>query len=430
MRQPARIQPAAAGTTAPDRVIQRVLVVDDSRAHRHLISTVLRRWGFAVLTASDGPAALEILSDEPVDLVLSDWVMPHMTGLDLCRAFRDRADARYVYFILLTSKSAHEDVAAGLAAGADDFLTKPINPEELKARISAGERLVAMQRMLEERNAQLTGALSELQAVYDRLARDLVEARRLQQSLVPERSLSVPGADISLLLRPSGQIGGDLVGAFDAPGNSICVYSIDVSGHGIASALMTARLAGYLTGSSPENNVALQLEPGGGYGLLPLADVCARLNATILADMETELYFTMVLAVCDLTTGRVRLVQAGHPPPLVQRAGGGIEFIGEGGMPIGLLETAEFAEVDAVLAPGDRLLLYSDGFPEATDGSGGMLDQDGLGAMMAAMAGIGGHALLDELVWRLTDFTGQDEFEDDASAVLLEFEGSASGREA
>lgn len=408
------------------RVIRRVLIVDDSHAHVRLMSAVLRRWGYDVREALSGQQALDVLENEQVDLVLSDWVMPGMSGLDLCRAFRGRAEAGYVYFILLTSKSAREDVATGLAAGADDFLSKPISTEELRARISAGERLVAAQRALEEKNDLLAGALGQLQNLYDGLARDLVEARRLQQSLVPERAMSFPGAGVSLLLRPSGHVGGDLVGAFRVNDRRVCVYAIDVAGHGIASALMTARLAGYLTGSSPDNNVALTTGEDGGYSMVPLPQVCARLNSTILADMETELYFTMVIAECDLCDGTVRMAQAGHPHPLVQRANGSVEFVGEGGMPIGLFDLADYSEFEIRLSPGDRLLLHSDGFTEATHDGATMLDQPGLARLAGELANLRGTEFFDALVWKLSDFTGSEEFEDDVSGVLFEFTGLGS----
>lgn len=413
----------ASAEAASVRAIRRVLIVDDSRAHRLLIATILRRWGYELHEAGSGAEALELLSREDIDLVLSDWVMPGMSGLEMCRTFRAGGGDHYVYFILLTSKSAREDVANGLEAGADDFLSKPISTEELMARISAGERILAMQRAMEEKNAQLAHALGELQTVYDAVARDLVEARRLQQSLVPQRAMSFDGAEVSLLLRPSGHVGGDLVGAFPVDAARICFYAIDVSGHGIASALMTARLAGYLSAASPESNVALTIGADGRQSLLPLPEVCRRLNSTILADIETELYFTMVIAECNLATGAVTLAQAGHPHPLVQRASGATEFIEEGGMPVGLFDDAQFGQVKLQLAPGDRLLLHSDGFTEATSDEAGMLDQAGLARIVDGMDALRGEAFLETLVWKLSEFTGDADFEDDVSAVLFEYRG-------
>ena len=352
--------------------------------------------------------------------------MPEKSGLELCRDFRRLGGDRYVYFILLTSKSDRGDVATGLAAGADDFLSKPIETEELRARISAAGRLVAVQRALEEKNRLLEGALSELQTLYDNVARDLAEARRLQQSLVPERQRHYVGADVSLLLRPCGHVGGDLVGAFRVNDTRIGIYSIDVSGHGIASALMTARLASYLTGSSPEQNVALSIDEFGLYSMRSLPEVCARLNHLLIDDMETELYFTMAIADCDLRTGRVSMVQAGHPHPLVQRADGSVLFVGGGGMPIGLFDQAEYSSFEIQLSPGDRLFLHSDGFTEAENASGEMLDQAGLARLVGSIRNTTGPEFNETMLWLLSDHTGNAEFTDDVSGVMLEYKGLGS----
>ncbi|MDR0808835.1 MAG: response regulator, partial [Gemmobacter sp.] len=165
----------------------RVLVVDDSRAQRRILSMSLLRRGYEVVEAASGEEALALARGGRFDIVLSDWVMPGMSGLEFCKAFRALPHDAYGYFILLTSKSEKEEIALGLDGGADDFLTKPVSGDELHARLRAGERLLAMQRELREKNGQLGAALDELQGLYDSLDRDLIEARKLQQTLVRDR---------------------------------------------------------------------------------------------------------------------------------------------------------------------------------------------------------------------------------------------------
>ena len=400
-----------------------MLIVDDSRAHLKLMSTILKRWGFKVAEASTGTEALEHLAEHPVDLVLSDWVMPGMSGIELCEQFRASGGESYVYFILLTSKSEAEDVARGLAAGADDFLSKPIDRNELQARIAAGERLIAMQRSVVEKNRLLEATLGQLQTLYDGIARDLIEARRLQQSLVPERFRTFPEGDVSLLLRPSGHVGGDLVGTITTEGDELGLYAIDVSGHGIASALLTARLAGYFSGSTPAHNIALVPTEDGGHQIRTPADICQGLNALTIGDLETELYFTMLFARCNLATGEVEIAQAGHPNPMIQRADGSVEFPGEGGMPIGLIEEALFGTITAELAPGDRLMFYSDGFTEQVNPEGDMLDEEGLARIAGLQADTMGGDFIEALIWHLADYAGDAEFDDDVSAVVFEYRG-------
>ncbi|MDA5556912.1 MULTISPECIES: PP2C family protein-serine/threonine phosphatase [unclassified Shimia] len=405
-------------------VIKRVLLVDDSRVQRRILSLSLKRDGYDVIEAASGSEALEICRNDPPDLILSDWMMPGMTGLEFCVAFRELQTETYGYFILLTSKSEKTEVAQGFDAGADDFLTKPVNGYELRARISAAERILRMQRELKDKNRVITDTLDELRRLYDSLDNDLLAAKKLQQSLVPERFRTFDGAAVSLLLQSSGHVGGDLVGHYKISETRIGLYAIDVSGHGISSALITARLAGHLSATSPEHNVAMQVLPDGSHQPLPPAEVVARLNEIILDEMETEHYFTMLLADVDLKTGKVIMAQAGHPHPLVQRADGAIEQEGPGGLPVGLIPGAEFSQFDIQLAPGDRLFLLSDGVTECPDTSSGMLGEEGLEAMMADLKDHDLENTLQALVWKLDEFSGGKGFPDDVSGILLEYQGS------
>lgn len=406
-----------------------ILVVDDSRAQRRLVTTYLNRLGYQVVEACDGAEALEICRASRPDIIVSDWMMPGMTGLELCRAFRDLQGSRYGYFILLTSKSEKGEIAQGLDIGADDFLTKPFNPAELRARIEAGKRILRMERELTEKNRLVSATLEEMQRLYDALDVDLMEARKLQQSLVPERFVRVPGADLSLMLQPAGRVGGDLVGAFQVNESQIGFYSLDVSGHGVASALLTARLAGHLSGNSPKQNLAIT-QGKDGLIMRPPSDVVAALNQLILDEIETEHYFTILLARADLATGRVTLCQAGHPHPLIQRRDGSVHNHESGGLPVGLLREATYDDFDVTLSPGDRLLLGSDGITECASPSGDMLEDEGFAQMMERLADLSGPKTLEALAWELSEFNGDKEFGDDVSCVLFEYLGARQTAEA
>ena len=237
----------------------KVLIVDDSKAQRRILAVQLARWGYQMSEADSGEAALAMCQAETFDIVLSDWMMPGMTGLELCQAFRALPREGYGYFILLTSKSEKAEIANGLENGADDFLAKPVNSDELRARLRAGERIVGMQQELVEKNRLVGSTLDQLQKLYDSLDRDLIEAKKLQQSLIRDRNRDFGMGQASLMMQPSGHVGGDLVGSFVIDERRIAVFSVDVSGHGVASAMMTARLAGLLSGGSPDQNIALTL---------------------------------------------------------------------------------------------------------------------------------------------------------------------------
>ena len=342
----------------------------------------LSRWGYDVVEADSGEAALHLCQSQTFDIVLSDWMMPGMTGLDLCKAFRALPREGYGYFILLTSKSEKAEIADGLENGADDFLAKPVNSDELRARLRAGGRIVGMQLELVEKNRLVGSTLNQLQKIYDSLDRDLIEAKKLQQSLIRDRNRDFGTGRAAIMMQPSGHVGGDHVGSFIIDERRIAVFSVDVSGHGVASAMMTARLAGLLSGGSPDQNIALTINADGTRDAFPPHEVAFRLNRMMIEDVQVDQYFTMAYAEVDMLNGQVELVQAGHPHPVLLRRDGSMEALGEGGLPIGLIPGATYQSVSTVLLPGDRLFLVSDGVTECPDPDGNELGTDGLMAVL------------------------------------------------
>ena len=155
---------------------RRVLVVDDSRMQRRILAAQIAGAGYEVVEAGSGAEALALCAREPPDLILSDWMMPGMSGLDFCRAFRAMPRDSYGYFILLTSKTEKGKVAQGLDVGADDFLTKPVDRHELRARVRTITRLNRYRTLTEQRE--------NLRLMADRLvAAQEGERRRISREL-------------------------------------------------------------------------------------------------------------------------------------------------------------------------------------------------------------------------------------------------------
>ncbi|CUH40714.1 Phosphoserine phosphatase RsbP [Jannaschia seosinensis] len=404
------------------RARHRALVVSGSAAQRRLLAVVLRQMDLDVVTLSCAGEALHYCMTEEgctVRLILSDWQMPIMDGPDFCKAFRGLVRDDYTYFILMTCETDRRVKAQGLQAGADDFVTRPINIGELRARISTAKRILDMQEALQHRNYEVKTALEDLQALHDALDRDLAEARRLQRAFIPARHLSNPGYALSLRLVTSGQVGGDLVGHFPISDTEVGLYSIDVAGHGVASALLTGRLAGLFSGKAWRGNIAFRSD---GRGVHPPEKVMHRLNDFMLQEMTSDIYFTAVLAYVDIVTGAVRLCQAGHPHPLIRRGEGTIERVGHGGPPVGLLPGTTFERVTFDLEPGDSLLTYSDGLTECTDTWGDMLEEEGLMALLARIPP-DTEAAVEELEAALRTHSGIVDFADDISMLLFRYDG-------
>ena len=190
---------------------KKVLVADDSPVYRHLVSQCLREWGFEVVLANDGREAWKIIN-QPASptLVITDWVMPELNGVELCRKIRERSSApEYVYTILLTSKDEKRDLLTAMAGGADDYLVKPFDEQELRARLSVGERICTMQRELldardELRRAAMHDGLTELlnhSEITESLRRELVRSQR------DNKPVSVIMADIDHFKAVNDELG-------------------------------------------------------------------------------------------------------------------------------------------------------------------------------------------------------------------------------
>jgi len=145
----------------------KVLVADDSAVSRKLVELTLSEKQYSLVFAKSGRETLDLFAEQHPSLVIVDWMMPDLTGLEICKHIRSRAQASYTYIILLTGKSEKESVVEGLAAGADDYLTKPFHHEELIARVGVGLRIIGLQREIEAKNLllkelSLTDALTSL----------------------------------------------------------------------------------------------------------------------------------------------------------------------------------------------------------------------------------------------------------------------------
>ncbi|WP_230350711.1 PP2C family protein-serine/threonine phosphatase [Lelliottia sp. WAP21] len=397
--------------------IQHVLIVEDSLVYRRLLTRMLAQWGYLVSEAENGIAALAILESQPVSMVISDWEMPEMDGLTLCREIRDRQLDHYIYFILLTAREDPNDLTQGFDAGVDDFLNKPVEQSELRARLHAGARILSLEATLAARNARLSEALRQIE-------QDLEVAARIQQSVLPAHQQRYGDYFSDWLFLPSAWVSGDIFNVFPLD-NHLGFYCVDVSGHGVGAAMMSLAVARqFLHGRAVERFLFDDDET-----VASPAEVVRILNRRFCSD-EAEIvsYFTMIYGVIDLNTGEGKLCQAGHPTPFIVSPEGQIKKVGSGGAPVGLLPDLSWTDVPFTLAPGDRLCLFSDGITECENLTGEQFGQDRLQSWLQDSIGLTPDDLLAKFGQHLIDWRSGEDSEkhamaDDVSLLLIEHKG-------
>jgi sigma-B regulation protein RsbU (phosphoserine phosphatase) len=399
----------------------RILIADDGSETRLILSRLLTKWGHDVIAAKDGLEAWKILQQEPISFLISDWLMPNLDGTDLCKLIRSSNLSRYVYIIILTSKDEKSDLIAGMAAGADDFLIKPFNADELQLRIRAGERILDLERTLEERNRKLSDTYQALDNAYSRIKGDLEAAAEMQQSLLPQTAITLCGVKFDWLFRPCTFVAGDIFNFFRLDETHLGFYHLDVAGHGVRSALLSVTLSKVLN-PDPNQGSPLKLfipDPPH-YEIICPTQVVAQLNQRFQSDIHKMVYFTMVYGIFDSGSHQLTLTQAGHPSPIYLKNGGPPMLLGTGGFPVGMLAEVEYEALTVTLEPGDRLFLYSDGIPECTSGSRELFTVARFMEFIAASAPLPLDKLIQGLEEGLIKWRGGEEFDDDISLLALE----------
>ena len=188
----------------------RILLADDDEVSRHILKGTLSRWGFDVVTAADGDEAWKALQAEGAPrLVILDWMMPGMDGVDVCRKVREQLTGPYIYMLLLTSKKEKEDIIRGMSAGADDYVSKPFDPQELQMRLKAGERIIDLQEKLlqAQQELQYMATHDNLSGLQNRFS--ILEAlrRELSRASREGREVGIILADIDHFKRINDSLG-------------------------------------------------------------------------------------------------------------------------------------------------------------------------------------------------------------------------------
>lgn len=366
-----------------------VLVIEDDKTSRDVLVRVLSG-AYRVEEAENGQVGLEKAVQIRPHLIISDVMMPVLDGFSVLEAVRNDALLGRTPFLLLTALDDSQSKLRGLKHQADDFLTKPVQVDEILTRARNLVEKYNLQRELEERLRTLD--------------KDLNLARRLQQSLLPRTVPTAAGLRTATLYHPMEAVGGDFF-EIRKRGDELIVFVCDVSGHGISAAIISGMVKILLNGI-----LADETNPRG---------VLQRLHDSLWENVGGQ-FVTACAAFFHFQNRTLKLASAGHPPVLRLRKEKAESLRLNSGL-IGILPDPVFPETEHVLEGGDRFLFYTDGISEAagTDGEG--FGEARLLSFLQETARVGTEAVLPALMAELKSYADEG-FRDDIAAVVLDVE--------
>jgi len=386
----------------------RIIVIEGDPFNREILARHLERQGHVVCQASNGREALSILSEAPFDIAVLDVMLAGMNGFQFLEALREDVRLGELSTIVVSSLDDPETIARCIELGAEDYLPRDFAPVILKARIDSLLEKKAYKRENDE-------ALRRLIAAQERLAGELRDAASYVRSLLPRR-LRWRGVSVDWDFIPSLTLGGDCFYYFRLDENRLALYLLDVSGHGIQAALLSATIMNMLRG------MAL-----GGVDYAKPSSVLSRLNRSFRIEDQNNMYFTIWYGVFDASTRLLRYAGAGSPPAvLIGPDGAALELQGDGPV-IGVDEAASYSDFDEAVEPGSNLYLFSDGLYEVRTKEGRMLEWADFRALLEEHhreCAVSPACLspIRRMVDSIRGLSAKDLFDDDVSIVEFAFE--------
>jgi sigma-B regulation protein RsbU (phosphoserine phosphatase) len=391
----------------------RILVADDDRFARTVLEDLLFSWNHEVVAVADGREAWELLQqDGDFSLLITDWIMPEMDGLELCRLVRGRESARYLPIIIASSLAETDHLIQGLEAGADAFVTKPVDQGTLRAQMCAARRVVALEETLHAKVARLEEA-------NQRIERDLDAAAAVQRAHLPSETLQLRSAQFAWVYDACEAIGGDMFNVFRLDEENVGLYILDVSGHGTSAALLSVSLSRVLIPFPQQGGILKRrTDRPPYYEIVPPADVAAELNRRFQMIQQSGRFCTFLYGVLHLPTRSFRYVSAGHPGPIETTQNGPFRHDAVGGIPIGVDEDAVWGEDEIQLHQGSQLIFTTDGVFEARNETGEEFGESRvLGVLDGSEEELSIETTVHGLHRRMLDFTHGEAPHDDVTIV-------------
>lgn len=335
----------------------KILIVDDDPTLRLLLKRTLQNQGYDVILASNGEEGITQAEINRPALIICDWMMQPLDGLEVCRRIKVNPELSTTFFILLTAKGtgtdreAIEERVRGFDAGADEFVSKPVDMEEVKARVRAGLRLYELNQKLQLLNNDLQSQKQALQTAKHKLEAELAEAADYVRSLLPTPMKGKISTEARFI--PSAQLGGDSFDFSWLYDDILGIYLLDVSGHGVGSALLSVSVLNFLRSQSLRD-----------VNYCQPSQVLKALNDTFQMEKHNDKYFTIWYGVYYQHSRQLVYASAGHPPAIIlsgTSTNTEVKRLESSGLPIGFLPDAEFDDNYLEVPENSSLYVFSDG---------------------------------------------------------------------
>jgi sigma-B regulation protein RsbU (phosphoserine phosphatase) len=375
----------------------RILIVDDVPVNVDILVAALKN-DYKLSVAIDGERALRAVEKDPPDLILLDIMMPGIDGYEVCRRLRAAEATRELPIMFLSALEDVANKARGFELGGNDYLSKPFEILEVKARVGS-----------------LLRAKAYADAVREAREREMSVAREIQMGLLPSDIASTTSGtelDVSAVIEPARQVGGDLFEVLRADDDTLVVVIGDVMGKGIPASLFMAVTMTLLRSLARQHR-----QP---------EEILRRLNDAIVVQNPRRLFVTMACLVFDLRSGRVTGASAGHNPlVLVPAAGEPREVFRSSGMVIGLMPARTYTSETLELASGDTIFLFTDGVGEAENPAEEQLGDERVLACLSSCAGRSSREGVQTLLTAVREFAAGALQNDDITIVAVHRDGRA-----
>ena len=328
-----------------------ILIVDDNPANVEILQMRLAANDYEIITASDGEAGLALARDRQPDLILLDIMMPKMDGFEVCRRLKGDASLPFMPIIMVTAKTDSKDVVAGLEAGGDEYLTKPVDHASLVARVKSMLRIKSLHDTVLEQSAQLQAQLET--------------ATRIQSLFWPDIPELTGGSHIWAAAVPAAYVSGDLYDVIPLPDGSLLAYVADVSDKGVPAALVMAALS-----------TKIRSEARNKYEIDKLLEMVN--NSLYRLASEEGFFATIVIVRYWPDNGKTQIALAGHLQPMWIAESGIGDLPPINGVSLGVAPDLRYEKKEIVLSAGESILLFTDGIIEAENADNVLFGNDRL----------------------------------------------------